>query len=51
MNDQYRRWLKQRGIKIPEKAVVIEISPLVAVGPEDLAAELKIPETEAVYLS
>jgi UDP-N-acetylglucosamine/UDP-N-acetylgalactosamine diphosphorylase len=51
MNDQYRRWLKQRGMKIPEKVAVIEISPLVAVGPEDLDAELKIPEIEAVYLS
>jgi UDP-N-acetylglucosamine/UDP-N-acetylgalactosamine diphosphorylase len=50
MNDQCRRWLQQRGIRIPEKVAVIEISPLAAVGPEDLDAELKIPESEAVYL-
>ena len=51
MNDQCRRWLQQRGIRVPEKVAVVEISPLVAVGPEDLDAGLMIPEREAVYLS
>jgi UDP-N-acetylglucosamine/UDP-N-acetylgalactosamine diphosphorylase len=51
MNDRFRLWLKLRGIRIPEKVAMIEISPLVAVEPDDLDAGLKIPETETVYLS
>jgi UDP-N-acetylglucosamine/UDP-N-acetylgalactosamine diphosphorylase len=49
--DQYRRWLAARGIQIPRKAKCIEISPLLAVEPDDIDPELVIPDEEKVYLS
>ncbi len=46
MLDLHRKWLTMRGIRVPASARIIEISPLAAVGPEDLDADLVLPEEE-----
>ncbi len=51
MADQHRRWLTERGIRIPEKVKTIEISPLLAVEPDDINRDLVVPEKEKVYLA
>ncbi len=51
MSDLYRGWLRGRKISIPENVEVIEISPLLAVEPEDLDDGLSVPAQEGVYLS
>jgi UDP-N-acetylglucosamine/UDP-N-acetylgalactosamine diphosphorylase len=51
MSDLYRKWLRGRRIAIPENVEVIEISPLLAVEPEDLDEKLPVPAQEGVYLS
>jgi UDP-N-acetylglucosamine/UDP-N-acetylgalactosamine diphosphorylase len=51
MNALFRTWLAGRGITVPQKVKIIEISPLAAVEPDDLDTGLEIPEKEAVYLS
>ena len=50
MSEQHRRWLRNRGIRVPGTTRVIEISPLVAVEQEDLDADIKVPEEEQVYI-
>lgn len=50
MINQHRRWLEGRGIVIPAKASFIEISPLLAVEPEDVPPDLVVPTMEKVYL-
>jgi len=50
MDAQARRWLLSRGIAVPTSVKVIEISPLVAAGPEDIDAGLVIPDRERVYI-
>ncbi len=51
MSDEHRRWLEERGIRIPSEARTVEISPLVALEPEDLDPSLKLPDGEKVYLT
>jgi UDP-N-acetylglucosamine/UDP-N-acetylgalactosamine diphosphorylase len=51
MADQHRKWLTRRGIRIPERTRVIEISPLAAIEPEDINADLVVPDKERVYIS
>ncbi len=49
MVNLHRKWLKERGIPVPEKAVV-EISPIRAVEPEDLDRNMRIENSEKVYI-
>jgi UDP-N-acetylglucosamine/UDP-N-acetylgalactosamine diphosphorylase len=51
MSDEHRRWLEVRGIRIPAEARTVEISPLLALEPEDLDPSLEFPEGKGVYLS
>jgi len=51
MSDQCRRWLAAGGVRVPEKTVTLEISPLAAVEPEDIDPALVVPELESVYIS
>lgn len=51
MSDQCRRWLDANGVRVPEKTRVLEISPLVAVEPEDIDPALTVPDRESVYIS
>jgi UDP-N-acetylglucosamine/UDP-N-acetylgalactosamine diphosphorylase len=50
MSDLHRSWLAARGIAVPDAAGMIEISPLLAVEPEDIDQSLRVPKTERVYL-
>lgn len=49
MNNLYREWLEKKGIEIPQKVKMLEISPLLAVEADDLP-NLSIPNEEMVYL-
>jgi len=51
MDDQYRSWLAVRGVRIPAGVKALEISPLVAVEPEDIDPGLAVPDKEKVYLA
>jgi len=51
MQDQYRRWLAVKGIRVSPKTKIIEISPLVAVEPDDINKNLVLRDEETVYLS
>ena len=50
MSDLYRSWLSAAGVKIPAKVKVVEISPLFAVGPDDIDSSLIVPDQEMVYI-
>lgn len=50
MMSQSRRWCASRGIKVPDRVKRLEISPLAAVGPEDLPDSLSLPRQDVVYL-
>ncbi len=50
ISNLHRRWLKEAGIDIPDKVRVVEIAPSLAVEPEDLPTDLKVPAEEKVYL-
>ncbi|MDA3900697.1 MAG: UTP--glucose-1-phosphate uridylyltransferase [Spirochaetes bacterium] len=50
MMDLHRGWLEERGIKIPDSVAIIEISPLVALGAEDLDPDITIPDKPEVYI-
>jgi UDP-N-acetylglucosamine/UDP-N-acetylgalactosamine diphosphorylase len=50
MTALFRDWLDKRGIHIPKRVSVIEISPLAAVDADDLDASLSIPDSDAVYI-
>ncbi|MBN2159460.1 MAG: UDPGP type 1 family protein [Spirochaetes bacterium] len=50
MIEQHMGWLRGRGIRMPAKARVVEISPLVAVEAEDLDPGLAITDEEKVYI-
>ncbi len=50
MSDLIKKWLIERRIVIPKNVQVIEISPLIAVEPDDLPDCLIIPKAEKVYL-
>ncbi len=49
MSDQALRWLKARGVPVPDAVKTVEISPLVAVESDDLEG-ITIPAREKVYL-
>lgn len=49
MSDLHLRWLRERGIAVPPAVKTLEISPLVAVGPEDLD-DVTLPARENVYM-
>lgn len=49
MSGLYMGWLRRKGIGIPAGVKAVEISPLVAVDPEDLA-DMTLPQQEKVYL-
>ncbi len=51
MSEQHRRWLADRGIRVPERTKALEISPLVAVEPEDLDPNMEIADDENVYIT
>jgi len=50
MIDLHRSWLRERGVSVPDNVKVIEISPLLAVEPEDLDPVMTVPGDEKVYL-
>jgi UDP-N-acetylglucosamine/UDP-N-acetylgalactosamine diphosphorylase len=50
MSDLFRSWFATRGITVPPAVRVLEISPIVAVAPEDLPVGMKIPAEENVYI-
>jgi UDP-N-acetylglucosamine/UDP-N-acetylgalactosamine diphosphorylase len=50
MSEQNRRWLARRRIRIPDRAEVIEISPLAAVEPEDLDPKITLPDGNKIYI-
>ncbi len=50
MEALYRRWLGQRGIKIPPSVSLIEISPRFALCAEDIPSDLQVPDMERVFL-
>ena len=49
MNGLYTGWLRKKGIEIPDAVKTVEISPLVAICPEDLD-NMTLPQHEKVYL-
>ncbi|MBN2079694.1 MAG: UDPGP type 1 family protein [Spirochaetes bacterium] len=51
MSDEHRRWLDERGIRIPASVRRVEISPLAALEPDDLEPSLTLPDDGEVYLS
>lgn len=50
MHNLYSSWLVSKGIKIPDKVKIIEISPLLSVDGSDLNSDIIIPEKEKVFL-
>ncbi len=50
MMELHREWLEERGINIPDSVAIIEISPLVAIEPEDLDPDLEVPDKAEVYI-
>ncbi len=50
MSDLHRKWLISRGIKLPDKDALFEISPLFAVEEDDIGTSIKIPESDRVFL-
>ncbi|PKL35986.1 MAG: hypothetical protein CVV44_17340 [Spirochaetae bacterium HGW-Spirochaetae-1] len=50
MMELHRRWLRERGISVPDAVQKLEISPLLAVEPGDLDSSLVVPGEEKVYL-
>ena len=50
MIDLNRKWLAERGITVPGKVSVLEISPLLAVEPGDIPGDIQIPDRESVLL-
>lgn len=50
MMNLHRRWLEERGIAVPASVEKLEISPLVAVEPEDIDADIDVPDHKEVYL-
>ena len=50
MNSLCRKWLTSRGIKIPDRVNVIEISPLFALSEKDIPEGTIIPDKEMVFL-
>ena len=50
MNELHRKWLVSRGIDIPEKVSVIEISPLTALEAEDIPTGIAIPDAAEIEL-
>jgi UDP-N-acetylglucosamine/UDP-N-acetylgalactosamine diphosphorylase len=51
MNELYRGWLEKNGVAVPESVKMIEISPLVAVDSDDIDSNIKVSDTEKVYIS
>jgi UDP-N-acetylglucosamine/UDP-N-acetylgalactosamine diphosphorylase len=50
MIELHKKWLTQRGVIIPQRVSVIEISPLTAVDPEDIPSGLTVLNKEKVEL-
>lgn len=50
MDGLFRSWLTSRGIAVPSGVKRIEISPLVAVEPDDIPGNLSIPDEENIYI-
>ncbi|HOK02088.1 MAG TPA: UTP--glucose-1-phosphate uridylyltransferase [Spirochaetota bacterium] len=50
MNALFRRWLSNRGVKIPDGVDVIEISPFFALQETDIPEGTIVPAQEKVYL-
>ncbi len=46
----FRAWCAERGIAVPARVKLLEISPLAAVAPEDLDSSLVIPDQVSVYI-
>jgi UDP-N-acetylglucosamine/UDP-N-acetylgalactosamine diphosphorylase len=50
MINLHRGWLKQKGVTIPSGVKKIEISPLMAVAPDDLPDNILLSDAENIYL-
>ena len=50
MSNLHRSWLEAKGVTIPEKVKIIEISPLLSFDGSDLRPDIDIPEEEQVFL-
>jgi len=50
MSDLFRTWLERRGIEIPPSVQTIEISPLFALGPEDIPEGYKPQNKPVIYI-
>jgi UDP-N-acetylglucosamine/UDP-N-acetylgalactosamine diphosphorylase len=50
MDGLHRRWLAERGHPLSGDVQIVEISPLFALGPDDIPPDLKLPRTGTVYL-
>lgn len=50
MHNLYSSWLTSKGIKIPDKVKIIEISPLLSDDGSDLTSDIIIPDEEKVFL-
>lgn len=50
MSNLHRSWLAAKGVAIPEKVKIIEISPLLSFDGSDLPSDLIVPDREKVFL-
>lgn len=50
MSALHRSWLEKRGIRVPRKDAVVEISPLRAVEPGDLPGDLALPDSDSILI-
>jgi len=50
MSNLHRSWLTAKGVSIPEKVKIIEISPLLSFDGSDLRSDLIVPDREKVFL-
>lgn len=50
MSNLHRSWLAAKGVKIPEKVKIIEISPLLSFDGSRIPADITVPEEEKVFL-
>ncbi len=50
MSALYKSWLIGRGIALPPEVEIVEISPLLAIAPEDLSESIGVPRRREVYL-
>ncbi len=50
MVDLHRKWLLERGVSLGKSTAIVEISPLLAVEPDDIDPSIKVPDRDKVFL-